>query len=319
MENMILSPTKEGAPHGSESVAFVGLPSDVGTHKGGFTLMELVTVIAMIAIIAMMLLPVLMRANATALTVRCLNNMKQLQTGYRMYVDDNNGYLPWNFIGGGVSNSWVVGNAQTDYNTSNIRHASLYPYNQNTKIYVCPANNYSIEAGFGARDDFNNIIKVGALIPETRTCSIESSMGGNSANSPNGPWTVTTSPGWNTYAKLSSIQPARLSAKIVFVDEASGSVDDGLFALWPMNSGEYYWWNIPASRHDRGGVFSFTDGHVEYRKWRGGYIPGNSMQASGPGNGGPGFPGAPFWGPVPNNPGDQGDLAWVQAGGPQYP
>ena len=29
------------------------------------------------------------------------------------------------------------------------------------------------------------------------------------------------------------------------------------------------WYNLPASRHNRGCVLSFADGHVEYWKWKG--------------------------------------------------
>jgi prepilin-type N-terminal cleavage/methylation domain-containing protein/prepilin-type processing-associated H-X9-DG protein len=303
-----------------ESLDGSGFTSGVKASKVAFTLIELLVVIAIIAILAAILLPVLSRAKAQGLKANCINNFKELQLCYRMYVDDNNDYLPENFLAGGVSNSWVVGNAQTDYNTFNIRHASIYSYNQNPKIYACPANTYPfVVTALNAYDDSGNVLKLKQPIPQTRTCSIEYSMGGNSVNSQYGPWTVTTSPGWNTYAKLSSVQTTRLSAKITFVDEASGGVDDGVFALWPMNSGINNWWNMPTSRHDRGGVFSFVDGHVEYHKWHGSAVPNNSMQLLGAGSNpvGPVYPSSPYW---PADPvGTSDDLPWVQAGGPQYP
>ena len=260
--------------------------------------------------------------------MQCMNNFKQLQTAYRMYVDDNNDNLPLNNIGSGAGvSSWIAYNTpgtsvQYDYNTVNLRNGTLYPYNRNPKIYDCPANAYLLIVGEpGAppgpyRNDSGQII-IAPTVPETRTCSIEYSLGG----AKNAAGTITQDGyTWNTYRKFSQLLPNRISTKIVFVDEASGSVDDGAFALWPMNTFNY-WWNVPGSRHNRGCVLSFADGHVEYHKWLGTEVAGNPMQTAGPGNGGQGFTsgnGARTW-QVPSDSGDQADFAWVQAGGPQYP
>ena len=64
--------------------------------KNGFTLIELLVVIAIIGILAALLLPVLSRAKDRALTVACLNNLKQLQVCWQLYADDNNDILPPN-------------------------------------------------------------------------------------------------------------------------------------------------------------------------------------------------------------------------------
>ena len=60
----------------------------------GFTLVELLVVIAVIAILAALLLPVLARAKEKARSTQCANNLRQWGLAYQMYANDNEDFLP---------------------------------------------------------------------------------------------------------------------------------------------------------------------------------------------------------------------------------
>jgi prepilin-type N-terminal cleavage/methylation domain-containing protein len=78
---------------------FSNMKNSVKAKKSGvmrrssfaFTLIELLVVIAIIAILAAMLLPALSAAKARAQSIKCINNLKQMNLTMKMYQGDNNG------------------------------------------------------------------------------------------------------------------------------------------------------------------------------------------------------------------------------------
>jgi prepilin-type processing-associated H-X9-DG protein len=55
----------------------------------------------------------------------------------------------------------------------------------------------------------------------------------------------------------------------VFIDERENSLNDGWFAVDVYNQlSAATWVDLPATRHNRGTVLSYADGHSEFKKWR---------------------------------------------------
>jgi len=237
---------------------------DKKQRKGGFTLIELLVVIAIIAILAAMLLPALAKAKATAKGAQCISNFRQLQICYKMYCEDNQDQVPPNTgsASTAAANSWIgTSDAQTDTTMNNIQSGMLWTYNKNTAIYACPANTKMIKST-------GNLQTAGILYPQTRTCSIDFALGGGT---PEGTW----QDGINPLTKMSQIIMPSVSDKIVFVDENENSISGGTFGIYPVDSPTltYTWWNMAGSRHNRGSVFSFADGHAERWQWHGTIVP----------------------------------------------
>ena len=210
--------------------------------KSGFTLIELLTAISVIAVLSSLLLSAAFMAKQRSSRGGCISNVRQLQLGWTMYADENDGRLAintaaWKGVWRSESNSWTgFSSAVLDETPHQIMQGSLWPYVQAARVFVCPSDHSLTRT----------------RKPRVRSYSLNGNLAGR------------TNEVQNVAFRMDQIpEPARL---LSFICEHEDSIDDGHFLVWPYPDDR--WVNMPSGRHANAGVLSFCDGHLETWIWR---------------------------------------------------
>ena len=200
------------------------------TRRAGFTLVELLVVIGIIALLISILLPTLNQARRSAKSVVCLSNLRQMGTGLVQYANDYRLYLPSAF-----------GNNTPDWPGSDPKWYAkrvLSNYTTGGDVLTCGEDPTPLNVS----NDYN-----WQLGPEEQERPVKLSYAINV--------------GWDrewTHRKLSSIREPVLIRAVG--DQGRGQKHNGTYNF----ESEGNWkGQFPFDRHDGDMNFNFFDGHAE--------------------------------------------------------
>jgi len=209
-------------------------------RRKGFTLVELLVVIGIIALLISILLPSLQRARDQANRTACMSNLHQLTTGYIQYATEHKFKVMSSDTRTTAQCDWVAAD-QYGNTLAAIENGMLWPYCKAAATYRCPS-----DSGF-----------------HVWSYSISNFLCGEGGPKDGGSLKVVES--------LNQVKHS--SETFVFTEENDYRQDQNgynrnSFMILPPTGGqalgaEGHWIDFPANFH-KGVTVSFVDGHAIY-------------------------------------------------------
>jgi prepilin-type processing-associated H-X9-DG protein len=237
-------------------------------------LIELLVVMAVVAILAGLLLPALAGAKAKAQSIQCLSNQRQLTLAWILYAHDNRDHIAYASSDGDPAKDpsvWVTGLLSPDpANPSNwsletdIKQSPLWRFGADAPgIWRCPADRSLVRPSWGPLQ--------GQVVRRVRSFSMNIWMGGFGGNLEL-PWSGVSSPPWRLYLSLGDVNDPGPGGTLVLWDQRSDSINYGNFFVdmqgYPDHPEQIQInQDYPGHYHNRAANLSFVDGHSEVKRW----------------------------------------------------
>jgi prepilin-type N-terminal cleavage/methylation domain-containing protein/prepilin-type processing-associated H-X9-DG protein len=103
------------------------------SHRTGFTLVELLVVVAVVAILAALIFPALAAVKERARVTVCQSNLKQLGYGFHLYLDNWDDAYPLPYTDGHPDDSGIIYGKPT-------WKTRIFPFVKSHGVYRCPSN-----------------------------------------------------------------------------------------------------------------------------------------------------------------------------------
>lgn len=223
----------------------------------GFTLIEILVVVAIISVLAAILFPVFARARENARRAACLSNMKQLGLGIMQYAQDFDESFPYH----GNTTSGFNGYdsaANAYYFATNAQAGrpnclgSLFPYVRSWEIYRCPSVSLAYAPAAANGYEVNGIN--------------DTTYYGNAVAFPSPPESV---------RRLASISR---TAELIIMQETGTRFGAAIMRPARYPAGYLQWHLVEATfngpvqetcsnNHFEGGNLLYADGHARWRKF----------------------------------------------------
>jgi prepilin-type processing-associated H-X9-DG protein len=214
-------------------------------------------VVFIVGVLAALLSTAFNNTRARGHRISCINNLRQMQYAWRLYIDENldmlplnksvDGALPERFFGRPNSpDSWVVGTPKADITPENLIAGTMFPYTERSaSVYRCPADRSTV---FQRPDVLRN-----------RSYSMSAYLAGDAQG---------IDP--RVKARDSELNNPSPASVFVYIEEHEDSPWLGSFMIASQEKiarTDGTWISMPSDRHNQGCNLGFADLHVEYWKW----------------------------------------------------